>query len=201
MKFILGTKLGMTQRFSTDGRRIPVTVVAAGPVVVTQVKTKEKDGVCAVQVGFGSKKKLGRAMAGHLKELPATRYLRQFSVADPAAFSRGQTITVEGFGVGERVKVTGTSKGKGFSGVVKRHHFSGGKATHGQKHSHRAPGSIGATDPQRVFKGTRMAGHMGAERSTVAHLEVVEVDAKGNRLYLAGPVPGPRRGVLIITAP
>ncbi|MDD5342258.1 MAG: 50S ribosomal protein L3 [Patescibacteria group bacterium] len=198
MKFILGKKIGMSERFQADGKVVPVTMIQAGPCPVTQVRTKEKDGYQAVQLGFGAKKKLAKPLKGHLKELGLLRYLREFRIADEIKYKTGDKITVETFEVGNTVKVTGTSKGKGFQGVVKRHHFAGGPASHGHKDNLRAPGSIGATDPGRVFKGVRMAGRMGGERVSVRNLKVVEIDKENNLLYLNGAVPGCRNSLVMI---
>lgn len=193
MKFILGKKLGMMQIFEPETKvAIPVTLVEAGPVVVTQVKTREKDGYSAVQVGFGEKKRLTKPLRFHLKGLGNLRYLREFRV-DPdkeTQFKRGDKITVEVFNKGEKVVVSGLSKGRGFAGVVKRHGFHGGPKTHGQKHSLRRPGSIGATTPQRVIKGTRMAGHFGAQRVTLKGLQIVDLDPEKNLLFIKGAIPG-----------
>lgn len=196
--FILGIKHKMTQIFSTGGEALPVTEVMAGPCQVVQIKKTNSDGYWAVQLGFGYKSKLSKALLGHLQGLPTFRYLKEFAVAEATGsqLSRGQTIKVDTFTVGEKVKVVGVSKGKGFQGVVKRHKFSGSPASHGHKDQLRMPGSIGATDPQRVFKGTRMAGRMGGEQVTVANLEIVKIDKEKNLLYLKGAVPG-RRGALL----
>lgn len=201
MKFILGTKLGMTQVFRGDGTVVPVTRVQAGPCVVTQVKTKEKDGTHAVQVGFGEQKKfrLNRAQQGHLKDILTVRYMKDFQTGDASNLQRGDTFTVNTFGEGDTVQVVGWSKGKGFQGVVKRHGFHGSPASHGHKDQLRMPGSIGATDAARVFKGTRMGGHMGDARVTVKNLEVVEIHPETNELYIKGAVPGARGGLLLIS--
>ncbi len=173
---------------------MPVTVIEAGPCVVTQVKTKDNDGYTAVQVGFGSAKKISKPRQGHLKELKA-KYLREFRIEKPEEYKVGQEIKVEIFKAGELVSVSGISIGKGFAGNVKRHHHSRGPMSHGSK-SHRIPGSIGAgTTPGRVFKGLRMPGRMGNELATVKNLKVVKVDAQQNILLLRGAVPGkPGRG-------
>ncbi len=196
---ILGKKLGMGQVFSEDGQVIPVTAIQAGPCVVTQVKTKENDGYNAVQLGFGEAKHLNKPMKGHLKNLGAFKYLREVRVEDTSDIKPGSVVDVGIFQPGELVKVTGTSKGKGFAGVVKRHGFAGGPKSHGQSDRHRAPGSIGAgTDPGRVIKGLRMAGHMGNRRVTVRNLEVVKVDPEANLLLVKGAVPGARNALLLI---
>jgi len=200
MKFILGTKRNMVQFFTEDGACIPATVVDAGPVTVTQVKTPEKDGYSAVQVGFGKKnpRKMNKALAGHVKDASYARFVKEFAIRGGGAPSHavGDIIGVDVFEVGDVVTVSGVSKGKGFQGVVKRHGFGGGPRSHGQRHSEREPGSIGATGPQRVFKGTRMAGRMGGDRVTVKNLRVLGVDKENNILLVSGAVPG-KRGTLL----
>jgi large subunit ribosomal protein L3 len=197
---IIGKKLGMTQLFSDDGRVEAVSVIEAGPCVVTQVKTADNEGYSAAQLGFGEAKKLKSPQKGHLKELGQFKYLREFRVDDTESIEVGQKVDVSLFQPGDLVDVTGVSKGKGFAGVVKRYHFAGGPKTHGQSDRHRAPGSIGATtSPGRVFKGTRMAGHMGNGRVTVQRLEVFEADPERNLLLVKGAVPGARNGLLIIS--
>ena len=194
----------MTQLYQEDGTVVPVTAVLALPNVVTQVKSTEtKDGYNAVQVGFGVSKKPGKAQAGHLKDLPAVKTVREFRVADGAEteVKRGDVITVEAFVAGDAVNVTGTSKGKGFQGVVKRHGFHGSPKTHGHKDQERMPGSIGAGGVQRVFKGVRMAGHMGDEQVTVSGLEVVAIDAEKNILYVKGALPGARHSLVMVYGP
>lgn len=205
-KFILGRKLNMTQKFLEDGKVVPVTVVEAGPCTVTQVKG-EKDGYNAVQVGFGTKRKANKPMAGHLKGLPVSpaggdnfRYLKEFRVDSSENFEKGKIFDVTTFQAGDILKITATSKGKGFQGVVKRHGFAGSLATHGHKDQHRMPGSIGATDAARVFKGTRMGGRMGGDTTTVTNLELIEIDNDKNLLYIKGAVPGARDGLVIIQA-
>ncbi|MFH1402558.1 MAG: 50S ribosomal protein L3 [Patescibacteria group bacterium] len=206
-KIILGTKENMTQVFGADGIVYPVTVIKTGPVVVTQVKNKEKDGYTAVQVGFGEKKakNINKALQGHLKDLGNFRFLKEFRLKtgskkmvgqDGNEFKVGDKIDVSVFAEGDKVNITSTSKGKGFQGVVKRHGFHGGSRTHGQKHSEREPGSIGATGPQRVFKGVRMAGRMGSDRTMVKNLKVVQVDKENNQLLVKGAIAG-RRGSLV----
>jgi len=203
MNFILGKKVKMTQVFTEDGRAIPVTVVEAGPCLVVQKKTADQDGYVAVQVGWGENKRLPRPQRGHLRNLPPLRFLREFRVkregtVDLDSLQQGDEIRVDTFSVGERVDVVGVSKGKGFQGVVKRHGFAGGPASHGHKDQLRMPGSIGATDPARVFKGTRMAGRMGGEQVTVKNLEIVKIDEENNLLYLRGAIPGPRGSLVKI---
>ncbi len=197
---LLGYKLGMTRVFREDGTVVPVTVIQAGPCWVVQVRTPERDGYSAVQLGFDTKKRLNKPMRGHLKGLGNLRHLREFKVLDGAdQVTVGQKVDVTIFKPGDLVDVTGTSKGRGFAGVVKRHGFAGGPKTHGQSNRWRAPGSIGAnTDPGRVIKGLRMAGHMGHQRVTVQNLEVIRVDAERNLLFVKGAVPGPRKGLLMI---
>jgi large subunit ribosomal protein L3 len=197
---IIGRKLGMTQIYQEDGTALAVTAIEAGPCVVTQLKTGETDGYDAVQLGFGQAKRLNSPEKGHLKDLGQFRYLREFRLSDPAEINRGDTIDASLFQTGEMVDVTGISKGKGFAGVMKRHNFRGGPKTHGQSDRHRAPGSAGAgTTPGRVFKGTRMAGHMGNARTTVQQLEVIEADPQRNLMLVKGAVPGARNGLLIIS--
>ncbi len=196
---IIGRKLGMSQIFIDDGRAEAVTVVEAGPCTVIQVKTEEKEGYGAVQLGFGEAKKLNSPQRGHLKELGQFKHLREFRVNDAEDIQVGDKVDVSLFEVGDLVDVTGVSKGKGFAGVVKRHGFAGGPKTHGQSDRHRAPGSIGATTtPGRVFKGTRMAGHMGNDRVTVRHLEIFKVNSERNLLLVKGAIPGSRNGLLLI---
>jgi large subunit ribosomal protein L3 len=197
---LLGRKLGMTQIFDARGETVPVTVLEVGPCVVTQILTDEKNGYSAVQLGFGHKKRLNEPERGHLKASGAqSRYLREMKNDGAGAYEVGQTIKADFFQVGDLVDVTGTSKGKGFAGVIKRHGFAGGPKTHGQSDRWRAPGSIGATTtPGRVFKGQRMAGRMGHERVTVQNLRVVRVDAERNLLLVEGSVPGPNEGLLLV---
>jgi large subunit ribosomal protein L3 len=205
MAGIIGKKLGMTQLFEANGTVVPVTVVQAGPCPVVQVRTQEKDGYKAVQLGFGQKKatratkaEIGHAAKAGLEVAPAV--LREFKVAADEAPEAGQQVTVDAFEVGVKVKVTGTSKGKGFQGVMKRHGFGGGRASHGATRIHRAPGSIGAgTNPSRVIKGKRMPGHMGDAQRTVRNLRVAKIDAERNLLYIRGALPGPTGGVLFIS--
>lgn len=196
---ILGRKVGMTQVFDEKGLAVPVTVIEAGPCYVTQVKTTERDGYQAAQLGFGVARRLKEPQKGHLKKLPALRYLREVPCTDVSILQVGQKIDVSLFSAGELVNVTGVSKGKGFAGVVKRHHFGGGPKTHGQSDRHRAPGSIGATTtPGRVLKGTRMAGRMGGERVTARNLKVVQADPQRNLLLVRGAVPGGINSLVII---
>lgn len=197
---LIGRKLGMTQVFDETGEVHPVTVVETGPCVVTQIRTKEKDGYEAVQLGFGVLKRPNRPEQGH--RLPSgvmSKSLREVKADSVGEFAVGQVIRADAFAVGELVDVTGTSKGRGFQGGVKRHGFRGGPKTHGQSDRLRAPGSIGSSaTPGRVFKGMRMAGHMGHERVTVQNLKVLRVDPERNLLLIQGSVPGPNKGELII---
>ena len=203
MKGLIGKKIGMTQIFDEQGVAQPVTIIEAGPCFVTQVRNPEKDGYAAVQLGFGEvhPKRLTGGELGHLnkKDLPPMRFLREFRTKETT--SVGDKVTVEVFSVGERVDVVGTSKGKGFAGVVKRHHFGGGKKTHGQSDRHRAPGSRGAgTTPGRVYKGARSSGHMGAERVTAQALKIVLIDSERNLLGIKGAIPGGKGGLVLIKA-
>lgn len=199
---MLGRKVGMMQVFTEKGEVVPVTVISAGPCVVTQVRTSERDGYEAVQLGFEQvpARKLTRPQQGHLKGADTlVRILREFSADNPQEHAPGDVINVELFSAGQKVDVSGNSKGRGFAGVVKRHHFRGGPKTHGQSDRHRAPGSIGAgTTPGRVWKGQKMAGRMGGKRVTVQNLEVVEVVADKNLILIKGSVPGARNTLLQI---
>jgi large subunit ribosomal protein L3 len=196
---IIGKKLGMTQIFRDDGRAEAVTAVEAGPCTVVQIKTADKEGYNAVQFGFGEAKRLKSPQRGHLKELGQFRYLRELRVDDIEGVAVGDRVDVSLFNEGDIVDVTGISKSKGFAGVVKRHGFAGGPKTHGQSDRHRHPGSIGASSsPGRVFKGTRMPGHMGNDRVTVRHLEVLGTDVDRNLLLVKGAVPGSKNGLLLI---
>ena len=207
MKFILGKKIEMTQVFKPDGTVVPVTRIEAGPCVVTQVKTKDKDNEEAIQIGFGYVKKfrLSKPILGHLKDIKVgddetttVKFLRD-KKSDGNVLNRGDVFTVKIFNPGEKVSVIGTSKGRGFQGVVKRHGFHGQGQTHGVKDQTRMPGSIGAGGVQRVFKGMRMGGHMGDAQITVHNLEVVEVHPENNEILLKGAVPGARGGLLMIS--
>lgn len=188
MKFILGKKVEMTQIFDANGKVVPATLVLAGPINAMQVKTKEKDGYEAVQFGFEKNKKSKQAKKGF-------RFVKEFRT-DDHQIKIGDAIDVSVFQEGDIVAVSGITKGKGFQGVVKRHGFHGGPRTHGQKHSEREPGSIGATWPQRVLKGKRMAGRMGSDRVTVKNLKIVQVDKDKNQILISGAVPG-KRGTLL----
>ncbi len=199
MKALLGTKIGMTQIIGEDGVATPVTLIQAGPVTVTQVKTVETDGYNAVQVAFGEGKNLSKAVAGHVKASKVSpKYIREFSVDELGDLKVGDTIDVSAFALGDHVAATGTSKGKGFAGTVKRHNFNTSKKTHGGNGNVRRVGSIGSMYPQKVFKGKRMAGRMGHDQVTVKNLEVAYVDAANNLLGLKGAVPGPRKGLIIV---
>jgi len=194
--FIIGSKLGMTQIYDAEGRVVPATLVETFPATVTMVRTKERDGYNAMQIGWGARKRLNKPEKGHLKDLGPFRALKEFRLKSASDKQVGDKLDVSSFSEGDRVMVSGITKAKGFQGVVKRHGFRGGPASHGQKHSLRAPGSIGATWPQRVLKGTRMAGRMGGERQTIRGLSVVKVDAERNIIALSGAIPG-RRGTII----
>ncbi|MFC2001364.1 50S ribosomal protein L3 [Chloroflexota bacterium] len=196
---IIGKKLGMTQIFRENGTSEAVTAIEAGPCAVVQVKTKNKEGYNAAQFGFGEAKRLKSPQRGHIKELGQFKYLREFRLDETKDIEVGQKVDVSLFQVGDLVDITGLSKGKGFAGVVKRHHFAGGPKTHGQSDRHRAAGSIGASaSPGRVFKGMRMAGHMGNKQVTVCNLEVFETNPERNLLLVKGAVPGGKNGLLII---
>ncbi len=202
LKGLIGKKIGMTQIFDENGVAIPVTIIEAGPCYVTQVRTTEHEGYSSVQLGFGEAKKnrLTGGQLGHLERnsLPPLRFLREFRSKDPQV-NEGDQVTVSLFAAGEHVDVVGTSKGKGFAGAVKRYHFRGGPATHGQSDRHRAPGSNGSgTTPGRVYKGSRRPGHMGDDRVTAQNLKVVLVDAERNLLGVRGAVPGARNGLVLI---
>lgn len=216
MKSILGIKVGMTQLIDDDGVVTPVTIIQAGPCYVTQIKTEELDGYSSIQVGFGDIRQanLTKGQQGHLgllktdskhpkrksgNGIPAVRYLREFPIDSDEQYEIGQVLTVEQFEAGDKIDVTGKTKGRGFAGTVKRHGFGGGPKTHGQSDRWRAPGSIGATSSTaRVFKGTRMSGRMGGNTHTVLNLQVVQIDAERNLIAVKGPVPGAKGGLVII---
>jgi large subunit ribosomal protein L3 len=200
MKALLGTKIGMTQIISEDGKAVPVTLIQAGPVTVTQVKTVETDGYTAVQVAYGEGKNLSKAVAGHTSPAKVTpKHIREIRVAElPEGLLVGSTIDVTAFALGDVVNATGTSKGKGFAGTIKRHNFNTSKATHGGNGNVRKPGSIGSMYPQKVFKGKKMAGRMGHDRVTVKNLIVSYIDLENNLIGLRGDVPGPKKGLIII---
>ena len=200
---LLGKKIGMTQLLEDDGTAVPVTVIQAGPCVVVQKKTKQKDGYDAVQLGFVEfvkPKRINKAMTGHFKKsnVAPARFLREVSIQGEDATNLGDKVMVDIFTRNEFVHVLGASKGRGFAGFVKRHHFRGGRATHGSMF-HRAPGSIGSSAyPSRVLKGMRMAGHMGNSQVTVQNLRVARVDQENNLLFVRGAVPGPTGGYLVV---
>jgi large subunit ribosomal protein L3 len=195
----MGRKLGMTQVFRENGKMEAVTAIEAGPCAVTQVKTGEKEGYEAVQLGFGEAKRLNSPEKGHLKDLGKFKYLREFRVETTKDVKVGDKIDVSLFKEGDRIDVVGISKGKGFAGVVKRHHFKGGPKTHGQTDRHRHPGAIGSTTtPGHIWKGLRMAGRMGGERVTVRKLEVMRADPGRNLLLVKGAVPGSNNGLILI---
>jgi large subunit ribosomal protein L3 len=201
-KGILGRKLGMTGMFSNDGRYIPITVVEAGPCVVTQIKTVATDGYDALQLGFMEKKpgKVNKPMTGHFKKSGGKgfRYVGEFSVDDPQGYSLGQIVSPQLFSVGERINVTGITKGRGFSGVVRRHGFGGGRKTHGG-HCHRLPGSIGCSAwPSRVTKGKKMPGRFGNTRNTTRRLEIFDIREEENLILIKGAVPGSKNGLVQI---
>lgn len=197
MKYLIGKKIGMTQRFLADGTAVTVTGIQAGPCKVTAVKKLEKDGYVSVQLGYDERKKLSKPEAGHLKDLPKYGFLCEFP-AQEQELKKGDELQATQFAVGDTVDVSGVSKGKGFQGVVKRHHFKGSPATHGHKDQLRMPGSIGSTGPQRVFKNMRMGGHMGHENVTVKNLEVVEVVPSENMIFVKGAIPGPATGIVTL---
>jgi large subunit ribosomal protein L3 len=204
MAGIIGKKIGMTRIFDENGSQVPVTVVEAGPCPVTQIKSADTDGYAAVQLGFGAQKakRASKAEAGHAAKAgleAAPRVLREISVDEGQEYELGQTLTVEQFEAGDRVKVTGTTKGRGFQGVVKRHGFAGRPGGHGHPMS-RNPGSLGpGTDPSRVIKGKKLPGQMGGVRNTIRNLQVVRVDGERNLLFIKGGVPGSRNSYVLIT--
>lgn len=201
-KGLMGKKLGMSGLFLPDGRYVPVTVIEAGPCVVTQIKTEETDGYNALQLGFGNKKesRVNKPLKGHFSKSTsgAFDYVKEFGVTNPGEYSLGQQITLELFKIGEHVDVIGASKGRGFSGVIKRHGFHGGRKTHGS-HSHRIPGSIGCSAwPAKVIKGKKMPGRYGNDRKTIRNLEVVDIRPADNIILIKGAVPGAKSGLVTI---
>ncbi len=199
MKALLGTKIGMTQIIGEDGVATPVTLIQAGPVTVTQVKSVEIDGYNAVQVAYGEGKNLSKAVAGHVKSAGVTpKEIREFRLDDLGEIKIGDTFDVSGFTLGDVVDATGISKGKGFAGTIKRHNFKRHRKSHGGKGNTRKPGSIGSMYPQKVFKGKRMAGHMGHEQVTVKNLTVAYVSATDNLIGVKGAVPGPKKGLIVL---
>jgi large subunit ribosomal protein L3 len=200
-KGILGEKLGMTQVFTDEGRALPVTVIAAGPCPVVQVKTAERDGYAAIQLGYGGRRRSPKGLAGHfaVADVQPTRYLVELRTNDASSYQPGQEIKADVFQPGDRADVIGVSKGKGFAGVMKRHGFGGLPASHGTERKHRSPGAIGAcATPSRVFRGTKMPGHLGSQRVTVLNLEVVEADAERGLLLVKGAVPGPAGALVMV---
>jgi len=199
---ILGEKVGMTKVFTDKGESVPVTVIIAGPCRVIQKKDTEKDGYNAIQLGFKSikKNKALKPIIGHYSKskMDPLKYLREFKINDSKKYTLGQEIKVDIFKQGEKVTIIGISKGKGFAGAIKRHNFSGGPKTHGQKEYYRSVGSIGATDAARVFKGQKLPGHMGTDRVNIKNLEVVKIDTERNLLLVKGSVPGAKGEMLII---
>ena len=202
---LLGKKLGMTSIFTPEGKYIPVTVVLAGPCVVTQIKKESTDGYNALQLGFGQKKesRTNKPMKGHFKKSGGGSFahLGEFSVEHPDEYNLGQEITIDIFKVGERVDITGTTKGRGFAGVIKRHGFHGGPKTHGS-HSRRIPGSIGCSaTPSKVVKGKKMPGHYGHARKTMQNMEIIDIRSLENVVLLKGAVPGHKSGLVLIKRP
>jgi len=199
---ILGEKLGMTRIFAKNGESIPVTVILAGPCQVIQKKTIEKDGYTAVQLGFKKvkEKKVSKPITGHLNKykVSSIKHIREFKVNDSDKYSSGAEVKVDIFKEGDKVDIVGISKGKGFAGAIKRHNFSGGPKTHGQKEYFRSVGSIGATDAARVFKGQKLPGHMGTDRVTVKNIEVIKINLERNLILVRGSVPGAKGAVLVI---
>jgi len=203
VKGLLGKKVRMTQLFQEDGEVIPLTAIVAGPCVVTQIRTPEKEGYSAVQLGFQpvtKKRGLNKPQTGHFSkaDVAPQKYLREFRLRSTENYQVGQELKADIFQIGERIDVTGVSKGRGFAGVVKRYHFRGGRRTHGSMF-HRAPGSIGSSAyPHHVMKGRRLPGHMGAERVTVRNLEVVRIDVEKNMIFVRGAIPGASNGLLLL---
>ena len=201
-KGLIGKKIGMTQLFDENGKVIPVTVVEAGPCTVVQKKTLENDGYAAVQVGFGDVKvtKVNKPMAGHFKkaDVAPKKVLKEFRLADTESVNVGDILKADIFAVGDRVDVVGTSKGKGTAGVIKRWNFSRLKETHGTGPVHRHGGSLGVIDPARIFKGKKMAGHLGSEKVTVQNLDIVKVDVQNTLIAIKGAIPGPKNGIVVI---
>ena len=200
---VLGEKLGMTQVWDAENRLVPVTVIAAGPCVVTQIRTEDNDGYQAVQIGYGAidPRKVTKPLAGHFEKAGVTprRHLVEIRTTTAGDYALGQEITVEAFEAGQKVDVTGKTKGKGFAGVMKRHGFAGVGASHGAHRNHRKPGSVGAcATPARVFKGQRMAGRMGGVRQTTQNLTIHAIDAEKGLILVKGAVPGPRGGIVLV---
>ena len=201
-KGLIGKKIGMTQLFDESGKVIPVTVVEAGPCTVVQKKTIENDGYEAIQVGFGDIKaqRVNKPMAGHFKkaDVAPKKVLKEFRLENTADVNVGDVLKADIFAVGDRVDVVGTSKGKGTAGVIKRWNFSRLKETHGTGPVHRHGGSLGVIDPARIFKGKKMAGHLGTEKVTIQNLDIVKVDAENNLIAIKGAIPGPKNGIVVI---
>ena len=210
-KFILAKKIGSSHIFDKSGQFIPTTVLEAGPCLVTQIKSKDKDGYDSVQLSFGQKKRLNKPQEGHLKKIKSeklevknfSKWLREFRISEEyikeKSLKVGDKITVDNFKEGDKVSATGFAKGKGFQGVIRRHNFSRGPESHGSDH-HREPGSIGSMFPQRVVKGTKLPGRMGVRRVTTKNLEVVKIDSSHNLLCIKGAVAGPKQGLILIKA-
>lgn len=199
MKALLGTKIGMTQIIGEDGVATPVTLIQAGPVTVTQVKSVEIDGYNAVQVAYGEGKNLSKAVAGHVKTAGVTpKEIREFRIDELGEAKVGDTWDVTEFELGDVIDATGISKGKGWAGTIKRHNFKRHRATHGGKGNTRKVGSIGSMYPQKIFKGKRMAGHMGAEQVTVKNLKVAYISVADNLIGVKGAVPGPKKGLIVL---
>lgn len=201
-KGLIGKKIGMTQLFDENGKVIPVTVVEAGPCTVVQKKTIENDGYEAIQVGFGDVKvqRVNKPMAGHFKkaDVAPKKVLKEFRLENTTDVNVGDILKADVFAVGDRVDVVGTSKGKGTAGVIKRWNFSRLKETHGTGPVHRHGGSLGVIDPARIFKGKKMAGHLGTEKVTVQNLDIVKVDVENNLIAIKGAIPGPKNGIVVI---
>lgn len=200
MSFIIGRKIEMTQQFKEDGTVVPVTLIYAEPNIVTQVRQQEVDGYTAIQLGTETPKRLSKAQTGHLNDLPQKRILREFRTGEESKYNRGDILDIDTFEPGGKVDVSAISKGRGYAGVMKRHNFRGGKATHGNKDQQRMPGSIASQSQGKVIKGKRMAGRMGGSQVTVKNLEVVSIDTESHIIAIKGAVPGPRGGLVTIKA-
>ncbi|MDR2524507.1 MAG: 50S ribosomal protein L3 [Candidatus Nomurabacteria bacterium] len=199
MKTLIGTKIGMTQIISADGVAVPVTLISAGPCTITQVKSPETDGYTAVQIGYGRGKNLSNAVAGHVKPAKISpKVIREVRVDDLGEMKIGDEITADIFALNDAVDVTGTSKGKGWAGTIKRHNFMRHRKTHGGKGNTRKVGSIGSMYPQKVLKGKKMAGQMGYEQVTVKNLTVAYIDVENNLVGVKGAVPGPKKGIVVV---
>ena len=199
LRGFLGKKIGMSQVFRDNGELVPVTGIQAGPCAITQIKSEDTDGYNAVQLGFGATKKLNKPERGHLKNSEPVKHLREVKADNLQDYSVGQQISVDIFDVGEKIDIIGTTKGRGFAGSMKRHGFGGGPRTHGQSDRSRAPGSIGGgTTPGKVYKGMKMAGHMGDKIRTIQNIEIVKTDSENNLLYLKGSIPGSKNSEVLI---